>query len=191
MADAPASPAGWTPRSDEIPICWPYTITRPQADEIRTRLNAGEFWIAVDEDWGWREWIWLPGMSRSEFLHWWVTRAGRLVLPGEFVPALPYLVDYWSDEELSSTRFTAHIESTFDTVLTLPPPYGTKLPPACATPESSGSSNEPSSALAAQIQSFAQHLAQRTGPQDYWDALTREILLLKNIAVAAESSRGH
>ncbi|MDZ4251261.1 MAG: hypothetical protein U1A72_01640 [Sulfuritalea sp.] len=39
-------------------------------DAIRTR-TLNELTVAVDEDYGFREWIWFPGISPTELEAWW------------------------------------------------------------------------------------------------------------------------
>lgn len=90
-----------------------------------------EYHLFVDEDYGWREWVWLPGLDQNEFAHWWVSES-TTSLCGEFFPAHGPLWDVAMRAASDEEQLTLHIDGMHNTYLALHAKYQATLIPRFA-----------------------------------------------------------
>ena len=83
------------------------------------------------EDYGWREWIWFPGLSQDAFAHWWVAEA-TTALRGEFYPVFGPLARVAQAAIADGEQLTLNIDGTHNTYLSLSKKYKATLPPKFA-----------------------------------------------------------
>jgi hypothetical protein len=96
----------------------------------------------VCEDFGWREWLWFPGLPQNEFAHWWVSEA-TTELRGEFFPAYGPLSPISRVALHDEEQLILHIDGIHNTYLGLHKKYNGTLPPkfawSTAEPDDCGS----------------------------------------------------
>jgi hypothetical protein len=114
-------------RDGVVEIGAPDTLRPGQEDEVCRRALT-EFCLPVTEDYGWREWLWFPGLTASAFAHWWVTSATRR-LRGDFFPAHGRVGDTWHKLNREPEAMGAHVECDVDSYLFLGKSYRATLVP--------------------------------------------------------------
>jgi hypothetical protein len=104
-------------------------------DEAQARFviakAKGKFCLFVSEDYGWREWIWFPGMRENEFAHWWVS-AATPALRGDFYPAIGLLASLGQQLLNAEDRMVMEVDTLSNTFLQLSAQYKTTLIPRFA-----------------------------------------------------------
>jgi hypothetical protein len=106
----------------------------PLSDQDVARVaarTATEYHLFVDEDYGWREWLWFPGLERNEFARWWVSEA-TAALCGEFFPAYGPLWEHARRAVDDEEQLTLHIDGAHNTYLALHKKYEATLIPRFA-----------------------------------------------------------
>lgn len=90
-----------------------------------------EYHLFVDEDYGWREWIWFPGLDQNEFAHWWTSEATP-ALRGEFFPAHGPLAEVGRRALEDVEQLALRIDGVHNTYLSLHKKYCASLLPRFA-----------------------------------------------------------
>lgn len=103
-------------------------IKPPPPEKLDLALVTPETTIILDEEWGYKEWFWIPDRPLHEIVEWWKTLSG--VTPWTFSPQpLPgVLVEARSGEEYdlyykawrSGRYYTAHLNDDSDSWLRPP-----------------------------------------------------------------------
>ncbi len=107
-------------------------------DEIRKRAET-ELVVAIEEEWGYRSFIWFPGLSGAELEAWWLamedvetfwkTESGTKIRlrhgwPGDFIDAEEpdNLYDLWS-ELWKTAPYVSHIDMNWQIDMESPDSY--------------------------------------------------------------------
>lgn len=113
-----------------VPVPGEREVSTETLASVAKRAQS-EYHLFVDEDYGWREWLWFPGLGQDEFAHWWVSEATS-DLRGEFFPAFGPLWDIAMKDDGDEEQLTLRIDGVHNTYLELHPKYEATLIPRFA-----------------------------------------------------------